>query len=766
MENKKTFIPRLTMLGAAISLAVSSYGSAQQEDVKEVQLKQKKGIENITVTGDSRASYLKEKANSYKYAKGLVDTPKTLSIISEELLRDQNIDNLSDALRNVAGVSTFGAGEGGGGDLTTNDTVTIRGFDADGSIFIDDIRDIAGYSRDLFNVEAIEVVKGGNGSITGKGSAGGTLSLVTKKASKAAAGYLDVSANSIDNKRVHLDYNEPLSESVAARLNLLVSEDNDPLGNGVVDYSSYGLASSFLFDISDKTTATLDFLYMKQDNTPSLGLPFVTEAVSASSGLPEGPIDEALWGNYYGVASRDFENVDVAIGTFVVAHEFSETFKVRSATRLATNEKQSITGRPNFLNEGTRSDPDYSNLLVSTALVLPGLAYIDARDEENELFVTQLDAILDLDFSGVQHNVTFGTEFYIDKLTKFDITSTSVTLSSPGVDLFNPAQDVTFTGEYARLPVPAETEGTGIAVYGLDTVTLNDQWQISFGARAETYELEGSQYFTSRDADGNRERLLLSDLTSDVDLFTWNAGVVYKPTENSSVYVAAVNSQEPLGGNLRFSGFSPDDIQQRTSVEPEDSTSYELGMKWQILDKRLLLTSAVFQTEKTIIDSAGFGEPVSLSGEQTSKGLEFSAVGQLQDNLSLSFSYTHLDTEITETAQTSQADLGNGLSASPDDTASLWLSYLPGFADGKLSLGGGLQYSSGDVFFRQNRAFFDTGSYSIWNFVGSYQIQDNLKVQANINNVFDEKYITDFSARGHFRPGTPRFASLSMSYDF
>ena len=761
MEKTKSFSPKLTLVGTAISLAFSGGAFAQYSSAP------KKSIETVTVSGESLDGYLDDRPNSHKYAKALVDTPKTISVISQELLRDQNVDNLSDALRNVAGVSTFGAGEGGGGDLTTNDTITIRGFDADSSIYIDDIRDVAGYSRDLFNVEAIEVTKGGNGSITGKGSAGGTLSLITKKANQSKGGFVDLSTSTTDNKRIHVDYNTPLSDRVSARFNVLASEDNDPLGNGVVDYSSYGFAPSFTFDISERTQATLGFLYFSQRNTPSLGLPFVTEAVSASTGLPVGPISEDLWDNYYGVSSRDFEDVDVVMGTFVLGHNFNDNFRIRSATRFASNEKQSITGRPNFLNEGTRAEPDYSNFLVSTALVLPGLAYIDARDEKNQLFVTQLDGIFSLNTGDVKHDIVVGTEYYNDSLTKKDIDGSTVQLSSPGVNLFNPDQNVTFTGAYAPLPAPAETEGSGLAFYALDTVTLNDQWQVSIGARFESYDLDGSQYVTTRvGPDRDRVRQLVSDLESSVDLFSWNAGLVYKPTEASSIYIAAVNSEEPLGGNLRFNGRNEVDLNTNTSIDPEDSTSFELGTKWELFDKSLLLTAAIFQTEKTIIDQAGRGEPIALSGEQTSKGVELAAIGQVSDTLSVSFSYTHLDTEVTETAQDGEPDLGNGLSAAPDDTASLWVNYEPKALDGKLSLGGGVQYSSGDVFFRRNMAFYDTGSYAIWNFVSSYQLSEKVKLQANLNNAFDEKYVTDFSARGHFRPGTPRSGSVSISFDF
>ena len=157
-------------------------------------------------------------------------------------------------------------GEGGGGVVSASDKVTIRGFDARSNIYVDGIRDIAGYSRDTFNYEAVEVIKGGSGSLDGRSTGGGSVNLATKRARLEDFGAVSGRYDSFENARVTLDYNKKLSENVAGRLNLLYSDGGDFFDNGVEEYQTTGVAGSLLYKVNEATDINLDVFVMEQDN--------------------------------------------------------------------------------------------------------------------------------------------------------------------------------------------------------------------------------------------------------------------------------------------------------------------------------------------------------------------------------------------------------------------------------------------------------------------------------------------------------------------
>ena len=221
-----TFTKSPLNLALGIALATCAINAQAADSSKELA---------VTKVQEQKASQYKvEKVASHKITTALVDTPKTISVITSDLLEDQGITSLNDALRNVSGVSTFGAGEGGGGDITTNDKLTIRGFSATKNIYIDGVRDVAGYSRDMFNYEQVEVSKGASSSFSGKGSSGGAVNLVTKHAklgqdfSKAA-----ISVTDSATMRLSADVNKEINDTTSIRINALISDGGDIFDNGV-----------------------------------------------------------------------------------------------------------------------------------------------------------------------------------------------------------------------------------------------------------------------------------------------------------------------------------------------------------------------------------------------------------------------------------------------------------------------------------------------------------------------------------------------------
>lgn len=733
-------------LALAITAAIPSAG-LMAEEVRQ--------LPTSKASAEAEEGYKVDKSSSVKLTQPIAKTPKTIDVVSGETLQDQGVTSLTDALRNVSGVSTFGGGEGGGGVVSANDKVTIRGFDARSSIYVDGIRDVAGYNRDLFNYEQVEVTKGASGSLDGRNTGGGSVNLVTKRAKLDDFGSVGASYDTADTKRVTLDGNKQLSDDTAARINLLYSNGGDALDNGVENYKTVAGAASVLFQASEQTSMTLDAMVMKQDNVPVLGLPFIKETNAASTGMAEGPIDSSRWDEYFGVKGRDYEKVNTKMLTFTVNHDVNDFISVRSQTRFGKNDKESVLSRP-WWGSLTGDNDEYDDT---------GLMRLDISqnlDQSNKLFVSQLDTTIALGSDDFTQDIVIGAEYAREDRTNYGVTGDftytgGIASSNPERTdvLFDPtvtngADSIRATGGLVRNGNDTIGKSTTLSLYAFDTLKFGEQFQVDLNLRFDKFKIEGD----SCGRGGCTE-----NVDASANTFSYGAAFSWLPTDNGNIYLGYANAQQPPGTDLALSNNVG-----RNALDPEESKTLELGTKWELLDERLMLSAAIFKTTKTVTDSEGRGTSAQyyLTGEQESSGFELSAVGQLSDSVSLTTSYTSLDTEVTED-RTAEAE-GLGLQGSPDDTASLWLSYTG--MDDRLTLGAGGNYNSGETFWRRNTAYYTVDAYTVWSAMAAYQATDALKLQVNIDNLTDEEYVTDYSAKGHFKPGNPRSIKGSLTYNF
>lgn len=512
-------------LSKAIVIAITAASVNVQAETTE------KTLSKTMVTEEKKSPYKTEKVSTHKISTSLLDTAKTINVVNSEVLSNQGVTSLNDALRNVTGVSTFGAGEGGGGNITTNDKITIRGFSANNNIYIDGIRDVTGYSRDLFTTEQIEVNKGASSSITGKGSSGGTVNLVTKKAKLDDFITTNISLDDAETKRITADVNTTLNNATALRINAVASDGGDPLDNGVETYQTLAIAPSIFHQLNENTTITADALFMKQDNLPVLGLPYITDAAAEQLNIKAGLIDSSLWDKFYGNEKRDFEEVNINIGTVVVEHQWSENLSFINQTRIVSNDKKSVLSRPIVYRE-ERGAP-YQNGYDT--------GYTRNLDEENTLFVNQFDVISNFNTGDVEHNLVVGLELYKEEKTTYRLVN-NIEFVDKLLPFDQPNGSLPFTGSIERDGAPTEVEGTGTAIYALDTIHLNEQWILTAGARFEDYTAKGSAYMWQRIND-QWERILRTGLEADSNFVSWNTSLSYKPTENSNVYVSYANSR-------------------------------------------------------------------------------------------------------------------------------------------------------------------------------------------------------------------------------
>ena len=736
---------KTTIIAGSITAAIST--SAYAQDVKELDITE--------AQKQSESSYAAEKSTSQKYTQPLLDTPKTITVITEAAMKDRGVESLSDALRNVPGIS-MAAGEGG---APTGDSLSIRGFSATNNIMLDGVRDVAGYTRDTYNVEAVEVAKGPGSSIYGRGSAGGTVNLQTKTATLDQFADLSLRLGSEGDYRGQIDGNMTIGETSAIRLNALI-DDSDTAGRDEVYNSNNAIALSFAHGLGTDSRLSINADYQAQDNMPDYGLPWVPNyssrtdrVISDDLAAYEGGEPPVDYSNFYGNIYRDFEEINASSITLKYEKDIADNTTLRAVARTGKVERLSIVNAPRFIytTDGTL-DADGEEIRTYGDGDLIDLGGEKTRDTEDGISILQFDLTGQYDIGNMTHNIVAGIEYSKETFDRWNYTDVVAdNLEDLSVDLYNPDAAVAYTGSYARTGKDDEATADTLAFYVVDTVAINEQWEVSAGLRSDSFDTE-YHYDISDDEP--------SFVSTDDSFVSWNFGVVYKPVENASIYFGSGNafttSAEDVTASTR--GNSAD-------LDPEETLSYEIGTKWSLLNETLFLNAAIFRTEKI---NALSDDPLDddrddlLEGEQRVTGLELSAAGEVNEKLSITAAYTYQDSEVVNATGDDAVQIGYELPRTPKHSASVWAMYdiSESFDVGFGAQYMGERYNSSDPTGRELAE-----SYLIFDMMASYQISQQFSVQLNGSNLTDEEYANQLGG-GHFVPGEGRYFKLTANYSF
>ncbi|MEG0411865.1 MAG: TonB-dependent receptor plug domain-containing protein, partial [Comamonas sp.] len=299
-------------------------------------------LPTVTVQESAPSALKTDIAPSAKFTAPLIDTPKTVTVINEEVMKQTGATSLADALRASPGI-TFGSGEGGN---PSGDRPFMRGSDAQGSIFVDGMRDIAAGSREVYNLESVEVVKGSDSAYAGRGGAGGSINLFTKKAKNDNFVSGDVGLGTDKYKRTTLDLNRKLSDTIGLRLNAMAHDADVPGRNGP-DNQRWGIAPTVTFGMNTPTQVTLSYEHMQSDDTPDSGVPF---AIGKPAGLTKSTTIRPTFGgnreNWYGLKARDFRKEKSDVFTVAAEHKLTDTNKIRNATRFSKSKQDYVWTQP------------------------------------------------------------------------------------------------------------------------------------------------------------------------------------------------------------------------------------------------------------------------------------------------------------------------------------------------------------------------------------------------------------------------------------
>lgn len=719
-------------------------------------------LPEVKIEAKADVPYKADRLSSSKQTQPILDIPQVVNVIKKEVLQEQGATSLMEALRNTPGI-TQQLGENG--NTSAGDTFQMRGFSTQNSTFVDGIRDMGAVTRDVFNLEQVEVVKGPSGGDIGRGASSGYINLVTKQAGLENFTGGSASWNTGNNARATLDMNRKLNDDSAIRLNAMV-QGGGVHGRNEVENNGYAIAPSFATGLGTDTRVYLYGQFVRQDNVPDGGIPAIglQGYYNADASLRTGrPVNRE---NFYG-SSSDYEKVKADMVSAKVEHDFGNKTTLTNVTRWGRSDLNRVLSSPNTLaaaNVVSAANPATWTIGVSRQGV----------DQTNEIFANQTNISTELMLGGMKHSVSYGLELMRESQTtlNFDAPATA-----PLQNLYSPS--ASFAMAYPTL-TGAYTDGktSTVALYAFDTIEVSKNWLLNAGVRVDNYKTETSGVTRVSSARPDNRPFfpgipvgtLVPTSKKDSDtLVSWKLGAVYKPVSNGSIYAAVANSYQPPGGsNLALSAAGGVDT---PGVKPQQTRSEELGTKWDLLQKRLNLSAAVYRmtakNELALTDPADVTS-VTAGGDREIKGVELGAVGQLTDNWQVSAGIATLDTKI-KSGTSGTTGAGAATRWSPDLSATLWTTY----SWGKWSFGGGARYMSDQKLVVDPSANVATSSmpvipsYSVYDAMVSYKVDKNVTLRLNVYNLTDKFYINTLNnAGGRVTLGLPRSATLTAAFQF
>ncbi len=748
-------------------------------------------LPQIKVDGQEATSTFKvDRVTSAKISQPLLDAPQSVTIVPQQVLKEQNAQTLQEVLRNVPGI-TFMSGEG---NLGWGDLFSIRGFSSEQSLTVDGVRDAGMSTRtDTFNLQQAEVFKGTGSIESGVSAVGGSVNLVSKEAHLGDANKVSAGIGTDSYRRLTADLNKQLTDTTAVRINLM-KHYNQVADRDDVDYDRWGIATSFGFGLGTDTRFFVDTFYQKDTNTPDGGVPIQR----GTDGHRMPGVKRSDW---YGDSSLYTQENATTSLTARFEHDFdwhdahlrnqtrwerSDNFAVLSPARFFVADasgKKTCTGARcatlGYTGVGPISQVPGSTVNAYTDYVNnsnTGHGILRGGDFGLSKRYTILDNQTDFSFTfntgSLQHAVVSGLEFYHETYGGLKRNA-----EVPAGDLFFNMNDPShsFASTYV-------TKGEGdprsvidnAGVYAGDTVTLNEQWQVLGSLRYDNWRAQTSQRGQA-------------DISSTDGAVSGHVGAVYKPLPNGSIYVSYSEAAQPsaLGAstNNQIYGAST-----TSNYSPAKSKTYEIGTKWDIAHDRLNVTAAIFRTE---LDNAweyqgGESAPVRALPAKRVDGIELGLQGNITPRWTVYTGFSAL-----KSTQTKGINKGAEAKNVPDLTANLWTTYAVTDA---LSLSYGEQYvgrrrysDNKDVGGLNNNSSYangPSGVYAIYtrdhekapgywlsNLAAQYKVNKDTTVNLNLNNVFNTFYYSQVGAsldgfQLYGIPGAGRTLTASVDYEF
>ncbi|MCP3382449.1 TonB-dependent receptor [Bradyrhizobium sp. CCGUVB4N] len=711
-----------------------------------------------------------------KFPEKLVDTPKSITVLSKEVLEDKNATTLKQAILSTAGV-TLGTGEGGN---AFGDRFFIRGFDARNDVFIDGVRDSGVSVRENFFTEQVEILRGPGSTFAGRGTAGGAINIVTKQATAEKSFYnMDTTFGTDKTKRVVLDVNQVIDPSWSVRAGGMF-QDAGVAGRDYVKDNRDGAFVATTWKPIDAVKIQANYIHTELTGLPDFGVPYYRPSTASTAGgpFPDFGSNRNAW---YGFVNRDFFRTGQDIGTLNAEVQITPDL-------LLTNKFRDSYSTQNYIGTLPEGPVLATPLSASTLSANP-----QSRFQTTNVIANQTEATYKFsDGAGFKHTALAGFEYDNERLSIDKYTGLSSEAlpggfsgsgSLSGVSVFNPQ----FTNLPFGIPgglsgLPTKVTIDTKSVYVMDSANYNDQLILNGGFRYDDYNIKATGYGTVggvANVFGQQQQEYLMP--------NFNLGLTLKPLPNGSVYVAYATSSNPVGAefdgtSVQYGGLAPSLNGNPNQIfGPEKNKAIELGTKWELFNRHLLLTAALFQTEKDNaresrnIAGAG-GSIVSLitaGAAYRIRGIDLGVGGKITDKWSVFGGLVLMQSEVTKSlippANTTLYTTNVGLPLS--NVAHQSFSMLSKYQINDVwELGGQAVYRSkiyGGTFLAANQG---TSIPSYWRFdmFAEAKINKNWQVKLFVNNIFDKRYYDAlYQSAAPFvleAPGRAAYLVLSARY--
>ena len=668
-------------------------------------------LHEIEVKDNLAKTYLKKTTSTAtKTDTRIRDIPQSISVITEEQIKDQSLLGLKDAIQYSPGVMA-GQGEG------NRDSIWFRGNQSTSDLFVDGVRDDVQYYRDLYNIDRVEVLMGPNGMIFGRGGVGGVINRVVKEATWENKNEIKIQGGAYDHKRSSVDLNNRIDETLAVRVNAMI-EDSGSFRQGV-ESERKAINPTFTFKPSDKTKVVVGMEYFNDKRTSDRGIP------SLSNGLQSYPYSTSR-STFFGNASQSPNEAIVKNGYAIIDHTFDNGVSIKNHTRFSDYDKY-------YQNV-------YANSQVSNGLVTID-GYYDNTQRQN--FFNQTDLTYNFKTGSVSHKLLTGLEIGLQENENYRILATPIS----GVAASNPFASLTFNSSKSR---NTSTDISNQAIYIQDQIYLNEQFQIIGGLRYDKFKTK----FNDSVAPANSAAI-------NDQFISPRVGLVYKPIEPVSLYTNYSLSYLPRTGEQLTSLTS-----SIKSFDPEKFTNIEAGIKYDLLQS-FSISSAIYRLERSkmaITDPSNSSNTIIVDGQVT-KGFELGVAGKLFDSYSMYGGYTYQDAEITKnqggpTPIASGATLGHV----PKHTFSLWNKYEIN-ETWSAALG---VVSRSDMYAATptTTTAVNLPGYTRLDAAIYANINKQTKLQLNIENLLDKTYYQSAHNNNNIMYGYPLTARATVTYTF
>jgi catecholate siderophore receptor len=669
---------------------------------------------------DAAAPYKADRLASPKFTEPLLNTPKTITVLTKEILEDKNATTLKEIGRTTAGV-TLGTGEGGS---AFGDRFFIRGFDARNDIFIDGVRDPAVSIRENFFTEQVEILRGPASSFAGRGTTGGAINIVTKQATDRNFYNAESTLGTDGTKRITIDANQVITPAFSMRVDGMFQNANVAGRDFIFDDRWGGLVAA-KWTPTDRLTISGNYIHTDLSALPDFGVPYNKPALApwTDTGVPRN--------TFYGFVNRDFQKTSQDIGTVNGEYKLNDFVTVTNRFRDERAVQNYIGTLPEAPSNG-----------------LPGFVNLNPQSRYQVTTVTanQTDATIKFDTGPVRNTAVLGTEISRERVSIDSYTglaSEAVGVGTfngngtlPNQPVFGPPNLLPFSGTPSLTGSPTVIPVDTKSLYLIETANYRDFVILNGGIRYDDYNVSASKFGKT--------------VSDSAGLVNYNGGIVVKPLPNASVYAAYATSANPVGAEIDGTSTTYGGLNPTATVNqifgPTRNQAYEVGTKWELFDRHLLATGALFETQVT---NARESIPTGLPGAGTIvagaayqiHGIDLEVAGKITDRWSVFGGLVLMESEVTKSVVSS--NVGDKLANIAHQSFNMLSKYQ---VTDQLEVGGQATYASkiyGGTLLAANQGTVLPDHWRFDTFV-EYKLNKNWTTKVFVNNILNKTYYDAF----------------------